>query len=115
MIPTDSSAHTPPTESVNDPSIYATELMDDTDTPPDEDDMLEQRLEEGGVAEAEAEHTDGNVGIVTTREPIVIEHIADETLNFLEMDEDLEEEVEDDEEVEVGEREMLRGLNLIIR
>ena len=52
-ISTDSGAPTPPTESVNDPVIDATELMDDTDTPPDEDDMLEQRLEEGGVAEAE--------------------------------------------------------------
>jgi hypothetical protein len=98
--------------------------MDDTDTPPDEDDMLEQRLEEGGIAEAEAEDTDGNVGIGTTdgnvgigttREPVVTERIEDETPNFLEMDEDLEEEVEDDEEVEIGEREMLRGLHLIIR
>jgi hypothetical protein len=123
-ISTDSGAPTPPTESVNDPVIDATELMDDTDTPPDEDDMLEQRLEEGGIAEAEAEDTDGNVGIGTTdgnvgigttREPVVTERIEDETPNFLEMDEDLEEEVEDDEEVEIGEREMLRGLHLIIR
>lgn len=111
-ISTDSSAPTPPTESVNDPVIDATELMDDTDTPPDEDDMLEQRLEEGGVAEAEAEDI---ATAVDNREPVVTEHIADETPNFLEMDEDLEEEVEDDEEVEIGEREMLRGLNLIIR
>jgi hypothetical protein len=111
-ISTDSSAPTPPTESVNDPVIDATELMDDTDTPPDEDDMLEQRLEEGGVAEAEAEDI---ATAVDNREPVVTEHIADETPNFLEMDEDLEEEVEDDEEVEIGEREMLRGLHLIIR
>ena len=108
----ESDAPTPPTESVNDPVIDATELMDDTDTPPDEDDKLEQRLEEGGVAEAEAEDI---ATAVDNREPTVTEHIADETPNFLEMDEDLEEEVEDDEEVEIGEREMLRGLHLIIR
>lgn len=110
----ESDAPTPPTESVNDPVIDATQLMDDTDTPPDEDDKLEQRLEEGGLAEAEAEAEDIATA-VDNREPTVTEHITDETPNFLEMDEDLEEEVEDDEEVEIGEREMLRGLNLIIR
>ena len=112
----ESDAPTPPTESVNDPVIDATELMDDTDTPPDEDDKLEQRLEEGGVAEAVAEAEAEDIATaVDNREPVVTEHVADETPNFLEMDEDLEEEVEDDEEVEIGEREMLRGLHLIIR
>ena len=113
-ISTDSSAQTPPSESVNDPVIDATELMDDTDTPPDEDDKLEQRLEEGAE----------EVATAVDREPVVTERIADETPNFLEMDEDLEVAIEDDDEVrrdrhilyrKVGEREMLRGLHLIIR
>jgi hypothetical protein len=93
--------------------------MDDNDTPPNEDDQLEQRLEEGGLAEEEAmedraEHEAEDIATaVDNKQPNVTERIVDETPNFLEMDEDLEEQIED--EVEVGEGEMLRGLNLIIR
>lgn len=114
-----SDAPAPPAESVNDPAVNAIELMDDNDTPPNEDDQLEQRLEEGGLAEEEAmedraEHEAEDIATaVDNKQPNVTERIVDETPNFLEMDEDLEEQIED--EVEVGEGEMLRGLNLIIR